>query len=617
MIVSFRTIPQKHTHLLWLTAALLLIVISRLLLLNDLSFDQDEVWSVWQSFGTPQEIIARTPFDWPAGYYLSVGFWRGLVGYHPVTLRILSVLLFLLSSALTYRLGRKLYKNHDAGLLVMLAYAALGYVIYLSVLLRAYAAVMLLLPLGLLLVMRYFERPSVWRALHLGVLMAGMFYLTLSSIFAFMVFGGFSLFMYGVRVWRWWLPGLLAFLVGLPEILNKLGIVTRRTAVVYDRNLPPLPTAVYEMFTEYFGVAYLVWLAIVILATGLILLRSKKGLRPLHLWLLIWAILGTCLLYWVNSRTSFFKPRYAWWVALAIALWAGYGLSRLPRIGRMIALGGLALLLFVPQDIAEYKEPIAEFEPAFEWLAEHYRPGDVLVRDPNLAGTNLRAEVWDYYQMVYFPTGLHVVEQPTEEHRRVWYVRFNGHEDQATKDSVLEDRLGAEFYGRPGFLFQLFVAPPDREGILFANGLRFHGVEILDENGDLLTGVPVWREGSSMHLRLWWSVDEPLAAEYSVGVHLFREDQGTLFLQNDGAPQAIVLQPNLRDTVLPPMTEWQPGQYYVEERTLDFPVVYMQRTPFTAYLTVYEWWEGGERIPAPGVNEERLLPLFDFTLMAW
>lgn len=64
---------RLHTRLITGALTLLLIAASRVLLLSHLSFDHDEVWSVWQTFGTPQEIIARTPFDWPAGYYLSLG----------------------------------------------------------------------------------------------------------------------------------------------------------------------------------------------------------------------------------------------------------------------------------------------------------------------------------------------------------------------------------------------------------------------------------------------------------------------------------------------------------------------------------------------------------------
>src|SRR5262245_51487407 len=42
----------------------LVIVFSRLSRLPTLEMDNDEVWSVWQTSGTPLEIIAWTPFDW-------------------------------------------------------------------------------------------------------------------------------------------------------------------------------------------------------------------------------------------------------------------------------------------------------------------------------------------------------------------------------------------------------------------------------------------------------------------------------------------------------------------------------------------------------------------------
>jgi hypothetical protein len=605
---------QRKTRLLTGTITLLLIAASRLFLLADLSFDHDEVWSVWQTFGTPQEIIARTPFDWTPLYYLSVGVWRLLVGIHPVALRMSSVLVFMLTAALTYHLARKLFRDEQAAWLVMLAYAGLGYVVYLSILLRAYTLVMMLLPLGLILVMRYFEQPTVMRGIVLGLLMALMFYLTLSAVFAFLVLGVFSLFLYTRYIWRWWLPALTALLVASPEILSKIGMVAERTAIELPLALPPLPQAFIGIYEDYLGAAFWIWGVLIVVASVLIVINRKPIISNYTLkmsFLVVWIVLSPILLYVIHSRTSFFGARYSWWTALGIALWVGYGLSRLPKIASTIA--GLVLigLLFVPQDIVSYKERSPIFEQNFIWLAEHLQPGDVLMLDPDCSCGRL--EQWDYYMRVYFQNDIRLIYDVSDEYQRIWYVRTVGRENE-TFAQVQANRAPGLFTGAPEFQFQLYSLPPDVDGILFENGMRFHGVEVLDEDG-IEMAQTLRPEGSTLRLRLWWSIAEPLTQEYIVGIQVINTRTGELLRQNDGAPQAIHLNPFNTAELPTSMTAWQPDIFYLEERTLEIPYG-LRRESFTVYLTVYDW-QSGSRFFAEGVNAEKLLPLFNFDVMAW
>ncbi|MDQ7035120.1 MAG: glycosyltransferase family 39 protein [Anaerolineae bacterium] len=443
----------RQTRLATGTMTLLLIAASRLLLLADLSFDHDEVWSIWQTFGSPQEIIARTPFDWSPLFYLTLGAWRLLVGIRPIALRLSSVLAFMLSVALTYHLARKLFHSERAAWLSMLAYAGLGYVVYLSVLLRAYAVVMMLLPLGLILVLRYFERPAIKRGIVLGLLMATMFYLTLSAVFAFLVLGMFSLFLYPRNIWRWWLPSMTAFISAAVEIQGKIGMVATRTAVELNLILPPLPQAFIEIYQDYLGAAFWVWAALILLATVMIIInrtimpqsdeklktgahmgtplrrdvifRGKSGVthyaqKMVFLVIVMWIVLSPLLLYAVHSRTNFFGARYSWWIALGIALWIGYGLSRLPKIASTIVGIVLIALLFTPQDIASYKERSPVFEQNFAWLAEHLQPGDVVMIDPECSCGRL--EQWDYYMRVYFQNDVRLISEVSNDYQRIWYA---------------------------------------------------------------------------------------------------------------------------------------------------------------------------------------------------
>src|SRR5260221_6833376 len=179
------SISSKARYLPLVLAALLLIVAaSRLIRLPGLIPDTDEIWSIWQTFGTPQQILSWTPYDWPPLYYLALGAWKEIAGFNPVMLRFLSVLVFLPGVASIYRAGRRMFGESGAWL-AAITFAAFGYVNFLSTLICGYAFLIALTPLMLWLILCYFARPTRWRAVWLGVCMAVMFYSPLNSLFVF------------------------------------------------------------------------------------------------------------------------------------------------------------------------------------------------------------------------------------------------------------------------------------------------------------------------------------------------------------------------------------------------------------------------------------------------
>jgi hypothetical protein len=84
--------------------------------------------------------------------------------------------------------------------------------------------------------------------------------------------------------------------------------------------------------------------------------------------------------------------------------------------------------------------------------------------------------------------------------------------------------------------------------------------------------------------------------DYSLSVQFLRGDQ-------------VLIPPSDEwQRVDPPETSrWQPGQFYIEERTMDIPFV-PSAASYGVYLAVY-YWEDSRRIAAPGVNADGLLPL--------
>jgi 4-amino-4-deoxy-L-arabinose transferase-like glycosyltransferase len=219
----FPRIEKPHLYLAILIGLLLLIFAGRTGRLNTLNMDEDEVWSVWQTFGSPADIINWTPSDWSPLYYLIVGLWKGLVGIHPFALRILSVLPFTLAMAVLYRFTRRVY-SAPAGIIAVAACAAMGYAIHISTSLRAYGILFCVTILAWWLAIRYFTRPTLVRALPLALCLGVMVYLHISSLFAIIILGLYTLIIYRRESLRWWLPGGMVLVLILPIIINKLAV---------------------------------------------------------------------------------------------------------------------------------------------------------------------------------------------------------------------------------------------------------------------------------------------------------------------------------------------------------------------------------------------------------
>ena len=597
---------NRRMRVSWVLAAglLLLVAASRLVRLDDLIMNRDEIWSVWQTFGTPQQIIQWTPYDWPPGYYLTLAAWRSVAGSYPLALRVFSVLAFLCGAAALFRLMRR-WSGTPAAVLTTLAYAALGFGIQLSLEVRGYALLLGLLPLALWLTVRYFDHPRWPRAIWLALVLAAMFYISLTSVGAFAMIGLFTLVVYGRAVWRWWLPGVVAGALAAPEILSKSAIATSRVAATQTLTPPPLPQALLELYRDYAGFTFGLWAILFIIAAVLLIYRAPARRHIAALF--IWVALMPLALYLLNPVLGFFSPRYAWWIIPGIALWVGWGLSCLPRAGRLISAAVLAGVLFYPLPTSgpyQIWDNLSPLGTNFAWLRDHLQGGDVVL--DNISNTCGALEEWDYYLKTYFPNGLKFVSTPGD-HRRLWVL--NPDRLPLNVETLISTAyIPGRFVGPPGCLFRLYEAPPDIEGILFENGMRFHGVDVLQQDQRLSTsGRLVRREGENVRLRMWWSVDYPPDLDYSISTYL--ERRGRVFSQLDSPPAAVYPPGAPQET-----SRWQPGRYYIEERDLPLPLP--AAGSYAANLVVY-FWADPVPIPAPGVDERGHLPLLRVTVQSY
>ncbi|MFC1960593.1 glycosyltransferase family 39 protein [Chloroflexota bacterium] len=590
---------QAPVWLMVTSLVLLLIAAAHILLLDGMEIGGDEAWSIWQSLGTPAEIVSWSPYDWPPLYYVSLGLWRQVAGLHPLALRYLSVLIFLPGVVACYRVLQH-WQDERAGLLGMIAYAGLGYSLFLTTELRGYAFVMGLLPLALWLTLLYFNKPGIKRGLVLGIVLTLMFYITFTSAIAFIMLGLLTLIIYGKRIWRWWLPVLVLLLLALPLIIAKLGLVASRTAATREIILAPFLAALTELFTQFTGTSSLIWAVLLITASILLLISQRPPTRP-ALGLLAWWLGGAVAMFLLNPVLGFFSPRYSWWLMLGLALWLGWGLSYARRglwIGAALVLVGL---MSTPGDLFDsYQFDDAPIIDNLIWLNAHSQPGDVILIDPN-NDQCAAPHKWDYLSRVYLPDGPAFVDQPGD-HRRIWYVHVDWLADEDTLAAVSAGRVKGEFVGPPECLIRLYEAPPDPAGILFANGMRFHGLDVLNDNGP----YTVYHEGENIQVKLWWSADEALADDYSISLRLI-DQQGQLVTQNDSGPQLIDA-PGETST-------WTTDRIYVEERELAIPFPFPD-SKLALQLMVYQW-QDNTAIPASDTAEDNTLYLQDIYVHAW
>jgi len=608
--------PATRCAVLLVAGLLFLIAASRIIHLYGLEMHTDEVWSIWQSLGPPDQIIRWTPYDWPPLYYLMLGGWQALVGIQPYTLRVSSLLLFLISVASLYRIARRL-RDEPTAVMVILVYSALGFTIRISTEVRGYMLMITLVIAAFWLMLRYFEHPSVKRAIPLAVSMAAAFWTYFPSVIGFALIGLYSLVVYRRSLWRWWLPGLLALLLAAPIIVTKLPQAALRI-VATDTDLPPtLGTALSLNFAEltvsdFVDYPVIIWLALFVAATLLVVWRWR-AVQPTTWAFSIWIFVLPMILFALNPWLKFFDKHYSMALVIAIALWIGCGLAYMPRIGRTTLMLVFVALMFFPFTLDYYDDFWRPFSANFQWLSKRIQPGDVLLIDPN-KGVDKYYE-WAYASKLFFPNGLHFVTDPTG-YRRVWYVTFENKRDPETDQRVRQDRLERYFVGPAYLFFRLYEAPPDSQGILFDNGMRFHGADILDESSEIYQSGPLVsrHENETVRLRLWWSVDKPPTNDYSVGLYLMSGMR--VVSQVDGPPYVVTLE---YPPDLPPQetSRWQPGRYYTEERELTVPdELNARRNAYQIFLSVYQWWDN-ERVNAPGLDAERLLLLQSIYNETW
>lgn len=488
------------------------------------------------------------------------------------------------------------------------ATAVMGYPILASVEVRGYG---LLILLGMITLWRtgvWLRVSTACNAAIVALSMVLMFYTSYTALPFYLVLTLFAalyslLARSGAPLRRlaigWMAIGVSVGMLILPEALRFLRVAPEHVRAA-SMTIDPSPQLLQRLYTEFGGSAVsLVIFAIAAAATTWLFIRNRT-LRWLSLVMLGWALLPF-LVYLVPGSGGYLATRYLWWTLPALVLLIGFATLAFSPTTRLVAVGGLALIAFLPVDFASYRVGQTGSPPihtTLAWLAERIRPNDVIIQDPLCACGD--AMVWDYFTPQYFPNGeLPLVTEPGD-HARVWYLSTEGWGyNETLHREITSWRSAAEFVGPWNFLLRLYEGPPLREGISFGDQITFHGYTLEDNRQTI-------GEGDTLRLKLWWSAAQEVSQDYSFSLAVL-DGEGQLVAQNDAPP----LSPNTPSRT----SVWTPETAYEDTRELHLPGN-LRGGNYTLVLAVYQWWDGVRLVPSANshfaVSPQALLTLRQF-----
>jgi|GEM_PF-5717053 len=611
---------QQTARLVMFSFVLMIIFAGRVQFLTHSPLHLDEARSGMRMMGTLSEIIAWQPPDWPPLHNILIGAWSSLVGSYPFSLRVFSAFFSLISVCLAYRMAYQLTKDQRIAWGTMILYGGLGMSVYLGIFIRGYVLTMTLFPLAIGLTARYFGDHRRWDVLWLALTLGFMFISTYTSIVAFLFLGLYTVLVYPRQLWRWIPVGILASPFALIELLRKwdywfkrIGSSNLEGGYGYDL----IPTFL-KHYQDYFGQLEQFWIVVAIVSLVLLFWKGHQYLR-LSVWVLVGSILAPVITFWLVESRIFMlmTTRYSWWVLILLAFGLSLGLRYLPKVvwisGMVIILG---LMFRSPLETRhdDVSSTSYYYEENMEWLSNQIESGDVLIFDPNYCIQECaEQDALAYYWEVYLGDRVSRINE-LGEYRRIWLWRGVGHSRELLEE-LSETHIASIFYGPPVALLELYEAPPYPEGILYENGIRFHGFDVLDKNGNGDNPPYNLREQTEMRIRLWWSTDRPLEEDYQVSIQVYDATKNQIFVQDDQSPKLSHLRANAFEPLPQQTSEWIPHQLYVEDRIIEIPNI-NQEIYAELSLVIYHLPDG-QRIHAPNETTDGLLPLAEIIIWGW
>ena len=594
-----------------LAVLLLTIAAARILRFDSIFLGHDEFWSIWQGYGEIVDVVRWTPFDWPPLYYVMLDLWISLVGIQSLALRYLSVLMFLVGAAFLYRVIR-FHGGETSAWIGSLCFGGISYLVFLSTELRGYSLMLLLIPMTWYFALRLSKKPG-WKSVSLFSLSATASlyttYVAISPLFLIAL----NLIWCLRNSWRRnsrfvYVAAIFALVLCLPIPLYVLPVQLRRVSALTKVQLPPFVEAMEGIYRFWFG-AGTIFLTLMILSAILVII-SRRKISSISTVSFLWAFPFVPLFYLVNPYLGLFEVKYASWTLIGTAVFIGVALGHLPQWGKIIALGMSALLLLPSPPWQKYNaDLVSQLEISLNWMqAEMYSGDQILLADDHECSDSV--EIWNYMLRAKQPNGLSFADT-TNGQPRIWFVTADGSPNSPHWEALRREYVERHFVGPPGCLFRLYERPPDGEGVLFSNGMRFQGAQFLRDGKALPPGFsPQLHEGERFQVRMWWQVEGALPQDYSVGTFLM-DAEGRVIEEAHGPPE-----PSYPEGAPWETSRWQEGQIYYEDREMAVPYP-LERQQLAMRMAVYFWEEPGVRFVAEGTDALGMLPVMQITIDSW
>jgi hypothetical protein len=536
----------------------------------------DEWWSLYNSGITdsqplaPAEVISRVAAEditQGPGYYLLLSLWAQFVGEQPPVLRALSLLLGLLTLALTYRLGRAEF-GAFVGFGAAASLASLAFYVHFLHELRMYTLLALLTAAAVWLYLRLLEQPRRWHFPALTLTLAALGY---SHNLALLTPAALALYhlLFVPKNGRWW--GVTAAFVAAGVLyLPWLSVVGSGLALVEATETLQARALSFDAallrLGDLLGNGLPLLLLVPLGAAGAALWRSAPAdrRRLVALWVIVLACIGSLLALNAALRLMHAgRMRYFYHFLPLLALLLGVGFARL-SMGRFLWLRSMVLLLWLLLGVGTILLNDALLRGLDGWgyryplhrvvreLDSRVQPGDFVV---HVLPDDLYA--WMYYErnaQLYLntlpiryatlgretDTDRQPAQQPAVrqliESERVWLSYL----DEAPPPTALAEfsaRL-APTYARCGDLalpdglhFALWTRSPvccspefaDHPPLARYDSLTLTSIEVERDAAGTLDVLVGWAGGSTLPPHT-----------YSTALHLLVATDGSLVAQSDG-----------------------------------------------------------------------------------
>lgn len=572
--------------------------------------------SFWHDEGNTLRLVQRNLTDLinavkpdihPPGYYLLLKGWTTFTGEHEIGLRSYSVFWGLITVALTYALGARLYTK-AAGILAAVLVAVNPFAVYYSQEARMYAQLAGVAVASLYVMVRLVQAAPghfVRWAVALSLINTLGLYTQYTYPFTMLVQGFFFLWWWLARrqprplliyiaanlftlcLYAPWLPiaydqitgwvtfsSELSFLEKLEIVLTYITYGNSAWGLTWVNVLPPLVLGLTILLPDWYPqppaknwrvLLPLAWVLIIVgalLGSGAYREANLKFLLPAQVGLALILGRGAYLLWDMGSNSPAVRiemlPRYVALIAYLLTINTSYSY-----------LGELYTHPDYQRD--DYRGMAA-------YIRANERPGDAIILNaPN------QAEVFSFYYqgkaVVYpLPRGLggddaatqRDMEQVIQQHLRI-FVLFWG-EQERDPNGIVKNTLdtqayevGSRWYGRVRLAQYAVLAPPPAAPDQVIN-TRF-GDHILLQ-GYAINGQAV--AGGVLGVTLFWQTEQPLSERYKISVQLL-DAAGQLVSQHDSEPannRALTPDWTMNTTIidnhgLPIPTRSSPGEHTI------------------------------------------------------